>query len=99
MFGESVLNTDYTMPVAETASIFCETIVNQAALRDASSKEETLGLLKSSLQDATQVIVDILSRFYFEQSRVRRPEEDRLRRTRAQTIDARRASENLRRWA
>jgi pepF/M3 family oligoendopeptidase len=68
IFGESVLNTDYTMPVAETASIFCETIVIQAALRDASSKAETLGLLESSLQDATQVIVDILSRFYFEQS-------------------------------
>ncbi|MDD4184283.1 MAG: M3 family oligoendopeptidase [Candidatus Izemoplasmatales bacterium] len=68
IFDESPLNSDYTMPVAETASTFCETIVNQAALKDATTTDEKLYLLESSLQDATQVIVDILSRFYFEKA-------------------------------
>lgn len=68
IFDESPLNSEYTMPVAETASTFCETIVNQAALKDATSTEEKIYLLESSLQDATQVIVDILSRFYFEKA-------------------------------
>ncbi|MGI6392714.1 MAG: M3 family oligoendopeptidase [Candidatus Izemoplasmatales bacterium] len=68
IFDESILNANYTMPVAETASTFCETIVNQAALKDATTKEERIYLLESSLQDATQVIVDILSRFYFEKA-------------------------------
>ncbi|MDD3478741.1 MAG: M3 family metallopeptidase [Candidatus Izemoplasmatales bacterium] len=56
------------MPVAETASTFCETIVNKAALRDATTDEERIYLLESSIQDYTQVIVDILSRFYFERA-------------------------------
>ncbi len=68
IYGESVLNADYTMPVAETASTFCETIVNKAALRDATTDEEKIYLLESSLQDYTQVIVDIMSRFIFEKS-------------------------------
>ena len=61
----SILNTDYTMPVAETASTFCENIVFNAALK-ASSDEEKLVLIENSLQDLTQIIVDILSRFKFE---------------------------------
>jgi len=68
IFTESILNSEYTMPVAETASTFCETIVNKAALKDSTSKEEKIYLLESSIQDYTQVIVDILSRFYFEKS-------------------------------
>jgi pepF/M3 family oligoendopeptidase len=66
IFQESILNGNYTMPVAETASTFCETIVNQAALQEAESKEEKISLLESSIQDYTQVIVDIMSRFLFE---------------------------------
>jgi pepF/M3 family oligoendopeptidase len=65
LMNESILNADYPMPLAETASIFSETIVMQSALKEASEKEKLM-LLESSLQDATQVIVDILSRFYFE---------------------------------
>jgi len=68
IFTESILNSEYTMPVAETASTFCETIVNKAALKDSTTKEEKIYLLESSIQDYTQVIVDILSRFYFEKS-------------------------------
>ncbi len=65
IFSEKELNTSYTMPVAETASTFCETIVMKAALEDA-SLEEKLFLVESDLQGNTQIIVDILSRFIFE---------------------------------
>ncbi|NLJ40336.1 MAG: M3 family oligoendopeptidase, partial [Clostridiales bacterium] len=62
---ESALNSDYTMPIAETASIFCETIIMNAALKEA-TQEQSLGILESSISDSGQVIVDILSRFLFE---------------------------------
>lgn len=62
---ESILNSSYPMPIAETASIFCETIVMNAALKEASS-QEAIGLLESSISDASQVIVDIYSRYLFE---------------------------------
>jgi pepF/M3 family oligoendopeptidase len=68
VFKETSLNSHYTMPVAETASTFCETIVNKAALKDATNDEERIFLLESSLQDYTQVVVDIMSRFIFEKS-------------------------------
>ncbi|MDL1899059.1 M3 family oligoendopeptidase, partial [Anaerolineae bacterium CFX7] len=54
------------MTLAETASIFCETIVKQAALREANAQEQ-LAILENSLQGACQVVVDITSRFLFEQ--------------------------------
>ncbi|MDU5081126.1 M3 family oligoendopeptidase [uncultured Tissierella sp.] len=63
--NESILNSRYPMPIAETASIFCETIVVNAALREASD-EEALSILEASISDAGQVIVDIYSRFLFE---------------------------------
>lgn len=62
---ESILNSRYPMPIAETASIFCETIVVNAALKEA-NEEEAFEILESSISDAGQVIVDILSRFLFE---------------------------------
>lgn len=62
---ESLLNSRYPMPIAETASIFCETIVMNAQLKE-SSDEETVGILESSISDAAQVIVDIYSRYIFE---------------------------------
>ncbi len=62
---EHILNTHYPMPLAETASTFCETIVNNAALKIASI-EESITILENSLQDATQVICDIFSRYTFE---------------------------------
>ncbi|MEI7467527.1 MAG: M3 family oligoendopeptidase [Chloroflexota bacterium] len=53
--------------LAETASIFCETIVTEAALREARSRDEALAILETDLIGKTQVIVDITSRFLFEQ--------------------------------
>src|SRR5579859_347280 len=55
------------MTLAETASIFCETIIRQAALRTA-SKQGQIAILEASLQDACQIVVDITSRFLFEQN-------------------------------
>lgn len=63
--NESALNSDYPMPIAETASTFCETIIKKAAIKEA-SKEEALSILESEISDSTQVIVDIYSRFLFE---------------------------------
>ena len=59
------LNTGYSMPVAETASTFNENVIMSAAIADA-SKEERLVLIESQLQDVTQIICDIYSRFLFE---------------------------------
>ena len=60
------LNKDYSMPVAETASTFNECVVMAAAIRNAVSDDERLALIESQLQDATQIICDIYSRFRFE---------------------------------
>lgn len=62
---ETAFNSDYPMPIAETASTFCETIVKKAALKKA-SKQEQLMILENELSDCAQVIVDIYSRFLFE---------------------------------
>jgi oligoendopeptidase F len=59
--------TQYPMTLAETASIFAETLVFEGA-RKAAGPAERLGLLELHLQDSCQVIVDILSRFYFERA-------------------------------
>lgn len=62
---ESFLNADYPMPLAETASIFCETLIIQAALKEA-NQDEKITILENSIQSDTQVVVDIYSRFLFE---------------------------------
>ncbi len=62
---ESILNTNYPMPLAETASTFCETIVKKAAIKEG-SKEEAFAILETEISDCTQVIVDIYSRYLFE---------------------------------
>lgn len=60
------LHWSYPMPLAETASIFCETILNNHILSTITDKKERLSILEVSLQGDTQVIIDILSRFIFE---------------------------------
>lgn len=59
------------MALAETASIFCETIMVQAGLEGAGDPER-LALLNVDLLGATQVVVDIDSRFRFESELFRR---------------------------
>ena len=60
-----VLNQEYSMPVAETASTFNENIVMNTVISEASDAEK-VALLESQLQDTTQIIVDIYSRYLFE---------------------------------
>jgi oligoendopeptidase F len=53
------------MTLAETASTFCETLVRDAALRDASPAEQ-IEILEAWLQGCTQIVIDTSSRFLFE---------------------------------
>lgn len=61
------LLTETPMPLAETASIFNETLLRHEVSKQA-SEQERFTLLEGSLQEGVQVIVDIYSRFLFEQS-------------------------------
>lgn len=74
---ESVLNSSYPMPLAETASIFAENIVRNAALEEA-DKEESLVILGAELTNCSSVIVDIYSRFLFEKELFERRRESQL---------------------
>ena len=65
------LNTGYTMPVAETASNFNELIIVNGAIENTTG-EEKIRLIETQLQDMTQIIVDIYSRFLFEDEVIRR---------------------------
>jgi pepF/M3 family oligoendopeptidase len=65
------------MALAETASIFCETIVVSAGLATTDPAGQ-LVLLNTDLQGATQVVVDIHSRFLFESELCRRREKRTL---------------------
>ena len=66
IFPHRPLNRDYSMPVAETASTFNECVVMASAIDKAANPEEKLALIESQLQDVTQIICDIYSRFKFE---------------------------------
>lgn len=63
--NERILNQDYPMPVAETASTFNEVHLGEFALKQATD-EEKLNLLENDLKEQTQVIMDIYSRYLFE---------------------------------
>lgn len=65
LYDESILNSDYPMPLAETASTFNEIMLSQSCLSSMSGKE-ALAILDSQISDWGQSIVDIYSRFLFE---------------------------------
>ena len=66
VFPHRMLNRDYSMPVAETASIFNECLISACALDNAADNGEKLSILESSLHNSTMIICDIYSRFRFE---------------------------------
>ena len=68
IFDHRPLNQGYSMPLAETASTFNECVVMASAISKAADKDEKIALIESQLQDATQIICDIYSRFRFEKS-------------------------------
>lgn len=65
------------MALAETASIFCETLITEASLKNA-GPDQSLAILESQLTSATQVCVDISSRFIFETNVFERRAESEL---------------------
>lgn len=64
--GKPHLQTTTPMTLAETASIFCESLIIDAALDEASSPAEELSILETDLIGKAQVVVDITSRYLFE---------------------------------
>lgn len=65
MKGLPFAMTEAPMPLAETASIFNETLLANAVMKDASPAEK-FTLLENDLMGAAQTLVDIYSRFLFE---------------------------------
>ncbi|WP_040952895.1 M3 family oligoendopeptidase [Gorillibacterium massiliense] len=66
MDGLPAFAQDYAMNVAETASTFAETIVSDAAINSAGSKEEKIALLEVKIQNAVAFFMNIHARFIFE---------------------------------
>ena len=76
--GKTPLQRRTPMTLAETASIMCETVVSDAALAQAEDPEEELAILEIFLLSASQVIVDIYSRYLFETEVFQRREDAEL---------------------
>lgn len=66
MKGLPYMMIDEPMPLAETASIFNETMLSWQVLKSC-TPEERLTLLENGIMEAAQTVVDIYSRFLFEQ--------------------------------
>jgi len=67
LHGRTATQRATPMTLAETASIFCETIIRQAVVKNGSASEQ-FSVLEASLQGSCQVVVDISCRYLFEQS-------------------------------
>ena len=67
----------YPMTLAETASLFAETLVFEESVKRAGASER-LALVEGSVKDSCQTLVDILSRYYFETELFARREEREL---------------------
>lgn len=65
IYEKPLMMSEYPMQLAETASIFNETIISRKAIAEA-APEDALSLLEASIMESTQVIVDIYSRYLFE---------------------------------
>lgn len=66
MKGLPVLNQNYAMNVAETASTFAEMIVADALVKSAKSEDEKLALLEEKIQNSVAFFMNIHARFLFE---------------------------------
>jgi len=76
--GRSLLLRRTPMTMAETASIFCQTIITDAMLAEAGNPEEEISILEGFLIGSSQVIVDISSRYLFEKEVFERRESSEL---------------------
>jgi oligoendopeptidase F len=66
------------MTLAETASTMCETIATEAVLSSKPDPQEELAVLEAQLQNASQIVVDIYSRYLFEKEVFERREQSEL---------------------
>lgn len=76
-FGRTVLQSSTPMTLAETASIFCETLLFDGLMERADAAGR-LALLEQDLQHATQLLLDIHTRFLFEHEVFERRQEREL---------------------
>jgi len=76
--GKTEIQKFTPMTLAETASIMCETIVTSAMMKDVSKPEEELAILESQINNDSQIIVDIYSRYLFEKEVFERREKAEL---------------------
>ncbi len=60
----------YSMTLAETASIFAETLVKKSLLEKCESREEKLNILWQDAESAAALLINIPTRFSFEESLV-----------------------------
>lgn len=77
-FHKTMLQQITPMTLAETASTFCETIVTEAVLAQVKGPQEELAVLEGQLNNASQIIVDIYSRYLFEKEVFERREQAEL---------------------
>jgi pepF/M3 family oligoendopeptidase len=77
-FDKTVLQQVTPMTLAETASTFCETTVTEAVLSQVKYPQEELAVLEGQLNNASQIIVDIYSRYLFEKEVFERREQAEL---------------------
>lgn len=63
--NQTILNTDYTMPMAEISSILCQSLVTEA-LFETASLETQFAILENDLLNDTQMLIEILARYTFE---------------------------------
>ena len=76
--GKTEFQRDDPLTLAETASIMCETIITEAVLSQTDDPQEQLAVLEAQLNNASQVIVDIYSRYLFEKEVLERREQAEL---------------------
>lgn len=72
------LNRDYPMPLAETASILCQTLMAKKMIDEMENPYDKLTVVEESLQEDSQCVIDILSRYIFETSVLETPIEQPL---------------------
>ena len=71
--NNSPLNRSYPMPLAETASIFCQTLMSKKMIDEITDPMEKLTVVEVSISEDTQCVIDILSRFIFESAVLNTP--------------------------
>ena len=76
--NKTVLQQLTPMTLAETASTMCETIVTEAVLAATKDPQEELAVLEAQINGASQVTVDIYSRYLFEKEVFERREQSEL---------------------